>query len=155
MNFFKSIFCILLLCLCSTWNVQAQTTLQELYDQSAPVVGQSEITVNWSAPSTKTNGEALPLEQIAGYELYVMYPSGDMDLIEIAGADATSYTLPVTSPGEYSFAISTVATYGLKAELSGVASAAVGEQSAPAVIGPLRITVICRGEAACSFYLAD
>lgn len=85
-----------------------------------PQPGSSKsLTLSWSAPSSRANGDPLPLSDIAGYEIYYFQEGSDSEqVISINNAQTTTYTTPLLSPGTYIFAISAIDTSNLFSDLS-------------------------------------
>ncbi len=79
-----------------------------------------DITISWSAPTTRANGDPLTVAELAGYEIYY-YLEGDEnngEVIEVTNASATSQELTLTTAGNYYFAIASIDTEGLESEMS-------------------------------------
>lgn len=72
--------------------------------------------VYWSAPTAREDGSALMPEEIAGYEVYHLDASGEMDIIEV-DSGATEYELPLVA-GTHELSIAAVDVYGVKSRLS-------------------------------------
>lgn len=71
----------------------------------------TQITVSWSMPTERENGDPLPLAEIAGYELF---NDCQENPVTIVGGENTSFTLAITLPFSCSFAVLTVDTDGLR-----------------------------------------
>ncbi len=84
-----------------------------------PVVEMQSATLNWVAPTTRSNGEALLLSEIQGYEIY-MIDEGNVHeaVFTIDSNNVTSHTVEELSPGVYHFAIATIDSSNLISELS-------------------------------------
>jgi len=83
--------------------------------------------LSWSIPTTRVNGTALNLSELAGYEIYYTNDSGSVSkTVSVSGGGAVSYTVASIAPGSYHFAISAIDSAGLKSSLSSVVDATFG-----------------------------
>ena len=81
-------------------------------------------TLNWTAPTTNTDGSALT--DLAGYHIhYGTSPSSLSTVIDIASPATLSYTLASLASGTWYFAVSAYTTSGLESALSSTGSKAV------------------------------
>lgn len=77
----------------------------------------------WAAPTKRTNGKALAIGEISGYEVYWTRTKDKMSgVIKVPGGSAVKTKLEVFMPDTYNFAVSAIDTKGLKSPLSGVVS---------------------------------
>lgn len=84
----------------------------------APAVSKS-LTLSWTAPTSRANGDPLLLSELAGYEIYYFLDgSTDEQIIPVNDPATTSYTTAPLPAGTYYFAISAVDTSGVYSELS-------------------------------------
>jgi len=78
----------------------------------------ASVTLKWSAPTTRLDGSAISLSEIAGYRLY--YGSSATNTPNYINLNGTSTQYPVTLPnGTYYFRISAIDTNGYEGALSG------------------------------------
>lgn len=74
--------------------------------------GPGQLTVSWTAPTARSDGTALPIEQIGGYKLYYgMAPGAYLETIDIPGPATTTATVEVP-PGVYYLVMTTYDTEG-------------------------------------------
>ncbi|MCP1677133.1 hypothetical protein J2T57_004307 [Natronocella acetinitrilica] len=72
------------------------------------------LTLSWTAPATRENGDAIALSQIDRYALYIGTSSGSYgDPIEIADTGSNSYALDFLDAGTYYVAMKVADTDGL------------------------------------------
>jgi hypothetical protein len=84
-----------------------------------------KIKLNWTAPSTRADGSALPLSEISGYRVYYLLEGTDSSndtTIAVNGGTTTTLNLTLTTAGSYTFAITTVDRNGLESKLSSAVS---------------------------------
>jgi hypothetical protein len=82
--------------------------------------------VAWTPPTKRIDGAALSIDEIGGYELYVIVDRGNADIIEIAPGTTTSKDITLTFapsdiPHIVSFGIIAVDKNGLKSGFSKIA----------------------------------
>ena len=78
-------------------------------------------TLSWSVPTTRANGSALALGELAGYEIYITTEkSGTSKVVEIKNPQKISHKVSDLSPDTYHFAVSALDINGLASELSEV-----------------------------------
>jgi hypothetical protein len=85
---------------------------------SGSIDGAAKLT--WVAPTEDTNGA--PVSDLAGY--YIYYGTDESDLsqvIPVAGADTTTYTINGLGSGTYYFAVSAYNTMGVDSAQSNIA----------------------------------
>ena len=78
-------------------------------------VALSMMTVSWSIPTERENGNPLSIDQIAGYELYGSCLS---EPLAILGGDNISHSVAVSTPYSCTFTVVTVDTDGLRSVIS-------------------------------------
>jgi hypothetical protein len=79
------------------------------------------IAVNliWSVPTKMTNGDPLLPADIVGYEVYYTSMDGTIsDIVAITSSTTTSAVVMVPTAGTYYFSIGTIATQGVKSEMT-------------------------------------
>jgi hypothetical protein len=77
------------------------------------------VKLNWAVPTARTNGDALSLGDITGYEVYyTSLEANTGDVVVVSGATITSAVVTVPKVGIYYFSISTIDKAGQKSELS-------------------------------------
>ena len=82
-------------------------------------------TLSWSAPVARSDGSALSMREIAGYNLYVWGPDSYSNTININDAYTTSTSITDLASGTYYFAMTALDTEGLESSLSSVATKVV------------------------------
>jgi hypothetical protein len=99
-------------------------------DKSSPITYNNgkycrtyKANIGWTAPAQRVNGTALPLSEIANYEVYwTRTVDSRSGVIKVTGTSLAT-ALEVFTPDTYHFAISAIDTKGLKSPLSSVVSA--------------------------------
>ena len=79
------------------------------------------VSLSWTIPTQRTNGDPLPISQLSGYEIYYYADgssAGSGQVIDINDPTVTTYTTPQLPPATYNFAISAIDTTGLASALS-------------------------------------
>lgn len=74
------------------------------------------ITLSWSHPDSRANGNPLPVSEIAGYELFKVV-NGAYVFIDALPANQ-SHTVSGLMPGTYEFALTVIDSAGLKSSMS-------------------------------------
>lgn len=83
--------------------------------------------ISWSIPVTRTNGTALQVAELKGYEVYWTRASDNAKgVIKISSATQIATAFDVYTPGTYYFAMSAIDTAGLKSPLSTLIEAKLG-----------------------------
>lgn len=86
--------------------------------------GAGAVTLDWTAPTTNSNGSALT--DLAGYQIhYGKSPSSMTTSINVANAGATSYTIGSLTRGTWYFAVSDYTTSGAQSANSTTASESI------------------------------
>lgn len=88
----------------------------------APVPATYSATISWKIPTTRANGDALPITELAGYEIYYTTGTSTQVTIPVTGGALTSYGIKDLAPGTYYFAVAAVDTNGTKSALSQMVS---------------------------------
>jgi len=83
-----------------------------------PIVDLQSIDLSWTEPTQRENGDDLPPEEIANYEIYMT--NGLTGTVIEVQAPATSKTINDLSPGKYLLSIAAIDTDGLKSKRSDV-----------------------------------
>lgn len=84
------------------------------------------ITLSWSVPTQRENGDTLTANEIAGYEIN----DSCGVTVEITG-NTTSYTLPIVLPFDCTFSIVAVDTDGLRSQVSNEITVRFNAPNAP------------------------
>jgi hypothetical protein len=87
-----------------------------------PAAGSYKVKLSWTAPSTRSNGKALPLGEISGYRVYYLREgsnASDDVTVSVPGGNTTSYSVTLGTAGSYTFAVTAVDVNGLESPLSG------------------------------------
>lgn len=86
---------------------------------TTPVTQTAQLT--WTIPTTRADGTALAVSELAGYEVYYTNDSGSVSVtLSVSGASTVSTTVASLTTGNYYFSISAVDSTGLKSALSSV-----------------------------------
>jgi len=105
--------------------VQALTSSSSSSDsESSSSAGSVAVTLNWTEPTTNTNGTALT--DLTGYT--IQYGTSAASLSEVVNIDSpttTSYTVQNLTPGTWYFGIVATASDGTQSTLSNVVSTQV------------------------------
>ena len=89
-------------------------------------VAQSEslVTVSWTSPTLNTNGTAVT--DLAGYHIYYgPTPTQLNQVVDVAGADVTTFVLSNISPGTWYFAVAAYNSEKVESNLSAVLPIAI------------------------------
>ncbi|ARN75004.1 fibronectin type III domain-containing protein [Oceanicoccus sagamiensis] len=97
---------------------EQEVTQEEVTEEAEPF--STSVTLSWSIPTTRLNGDPLTIAELAGYEIYYYLEGDDSngDIITINDGSATSQDIILTAPGTYNFAIATIDADGLESEIS-------------------------------------
>jgi hypothetical protein len=88
---------------------------------AAQAPGTGSAALSWAAPTENEDGT--PIEELAGYRIHVGPSAADLNqLIEVSGADSTTYVVAGLNSGTYYFAVSAYNAFGIEGPLSNVAS---------------------------------
>ena len=84
--------------------------------------------ISWNIPTRRTNGKALAMSELKGYEVYWTRSSDNArGTIRVSSNAQISTLFDVYTPSTYYFAISAIDTKGLKSPLSTLAQAKLGK----------------------------
>lgn len=111
-------------CLMIMVTIAYNSTAQEL------PIPPTQITVSWSMPVERENGDLLLVTEIAGYELY---NDCQEDPETIVGGETTSFTLAIALPFSCSFSVKTVDSDGLRSNLSDSITVTFNPPKAPII----------------------
>ncbi len=78
-------------------------------------------TLNWTAPTTRVNGDALAANEIAGYEVIYYEENagqGAGTVVNISNPATTTYTTPELPMGNWYFALSVIDSEGLYSDFA-------------------------------------
>jgi hypothetical protein len=82
-----------------------------------------DITLSWVAPSTRTDGSALSLSEIAGYRVYMGNSANNLSpIVDLDNGNSERHVVEDLENGTYYFAISVYDTAGNESGLSNVVS---------------------------------
>jgi predicted phage tail protein len=84
------------------------------------------VSLGWTIPATRENGQALSLSELSGYEIYYVAGATDRTVV-VSGGSVATYRITGLAAGSYTFAISAVDTSGAKSALSAVVVVNVGQ----------------------------
>ena len=78
------------------------------------------VTLSWSAPTTRLNGDPLTVAELAGYAIYYYLEGAEEDgeVVSISNPGTTSQSITLSASGTYNFAIATIDTDGLESDMS-------------------------------------
>lgn len=80
---------------------------------------ESVVTVSWTSPTMNTNGTAVT--DLAGYHIYYGPTSTQLNqVVDVAGADVTTFVLSNMSPGTWYFAVAAYNSEKVESTLSAV-----------------------------------
>ena len=80
---------------------------------------QSVVTVSWTSPTLNTNGTAVT--DLAGYHIYYGPTATQLNqVVDVAGADVTTFVLNKMSPGTWYFAVAAYNSEKVESSLSAV-----------------------------------
>lgn len=75
--------------------------------------------LEWLAPSTRTDGDYLPMSELAGYRIYMGTSSDDLaPIVDLNDEGLTRYTVDNLAAGSYFFAVSAYDADGMESGLS-------------------------------------
>lgn len=84
--------------------------------------------ITWNIPIKRTNGTALSMSELKGYEVYWTRTSDNArGTIKVTSNSQVSTLFDVYTPSMYYFAVSAIDTKGLKSPLSTLAQAKLGK----------------------------
>jgi hypothetical protein len=87
----------------------------------SPAPATTSATLNWSTPSVNDDGS--PLSGITGYRIrYGTSPTQLTNSFDVAGSDATRYTVANLPAATYYFSVSTLTSSGAVSQTSGTVS---------------------------------
>jgi len=93
----------------------------------APEFVSGSAMLNWSVPTTRSNGAPLSMAEIAGYEIYLLAEStGETSVIALDDGSMTSYTIDGLSADTYHFSMAAKDSDGNLSALSAVVSKVIG-----------------------------
>lgn len=98
------------------------------------------VVLDWNIPTERENGEALPVEEIGGYEIRYSVDGGEPESLVVPDGTATGYQLDGLSGGSYQFTISAYDTDGLYSEFVSVEARVI--TAGPRAVGGAKATVI-------------
>lgn len=89
-------------------------------NQDQGSAGNTTVSINWNAPSSREDDSPLTMSELSGYEIYYLLDNstGGGGVISISDPSITEYTTDSLRPGTYHFAISSIDTDGLYSTLS-------------------------------------
>jgi hypothetical protein len=93
----------------------------------APEFISGSAILNWSVPTTRSNGAPLSMAEIAGYEIYLLAEStGETSVITLDDGSLTSYSIDGLSADTYHFSMAAKDSDGNLSALSAVVSKVIG-----------------------------
>jgi hypothetical protein len=105
---------------CEIFTASATTALPVSYN----------IKLNWSIPTTRQNGQALPIGELKGYEVYYATDNSTSTandtVVAVSGGSINTSTISKLPAGTYYFSVSAIDINGLKSPLSTMISTKVG-----------------------------
>jgi len=79
--------------------------------------------LSWVAPTTRTDGSPLAMDEIGGYKVYMGSSATDLVLIaDVSDPYTMEYEINSLDEGTYYFAISTYSMSGVESDISAVVS---------------------------------
>ena len=80
-------------------------------------------TLSWTAPSTRADGETLPLSEIDGYRIYMGDSASNLTpVLDINDSSVTQYTLDGLAVGTHYFSVTTYDVNGMESSYSNIVS---------------------------------
>jgi len=116
-KFVAIIFIGALLAACGGGGSTSSTGVTPGTNNPPPAPGTRNVSLNWTAPASRTNGNPVSLSEIGGYKLYVGSVPGDYNPAIDVG-NTTSHTLQSMNPGTYYLALSAYDTNAQESALS-------------------------------------
>lgn len=102
--------------------------LDKVCQVSSVAVASYSAQFSWTIPSIRTNGTALTLSELSGYEIYYTDDSGSVaETVSVSGGSKSAHTLSNIAAGRYHFAISAIDTNGQKSALSSMVDVTFGQ----------------------------
>ncbi len=102
------------------------TETAELAPFDLTVRSRAEATLSWVAPSTREDGTALSLSEIAGYRVYHGLAATDLAvMVDLADPTLTEHTLTDLAAGDHYFALTVYDTGNLESARSAVISKSI------------------------------
>jgi hypothetical protein len=84
------------------------------------------MSLNWSAPTTRTDGSSLNLSEISGYQIYVGTSRSNLQMyVDVNQGHLSSYTIDNMDVGDYYVAIAVYDSNGNSSDLSNVVQKSV------------------------------
>jgi hypothetical protein len=84
-----------------------------------PVVG--DVSLEWVAPTTRTDGSSLDMSEIGGYKVYMGTSDDSLEqVIDLADNSVSDYVVEDLATGDYYFAVTTYDTEGNESSYSNV-----------------------------------
>ena len=103
-----------------TLNANSVATITILDNDTAQL---GSTTLSWTAPSTRADGEALPLSEIDGYRIYMGDSTSNLTpIIDINDSSVTKYTLDGLTVGTHYFSVTTYDINGMESSYSNIVS---------------------------------
>ena len=79
------------------------------------------VSLSWSVPTTRENGEPLLVGELAGYEIYIIAEASGLDqVVAVSDPLSTSHAIDDLASDTYHFSISSIDTDGLRSSPSGL-----------------------------------
>lgn len=146
----KTIYLAILLLLSTAVSAQ---TMDDLYASTDRPVTPAKLVLNWTIPTARENGDVLEDGDLSGYQIYLIPPTGEQEVIPVNDPLATSHDLMLSEPGEYLISIAAVDSNKLKSARSETVSADIVAPSPPNMPGSITVKVVCEKGSNCTFYL--
>jgi hypothetical protein len=84
-----------------------------------PVIG--DVSLEWVAPTTRTDGSALDMSEIGGYKVYMGTSDDNLEqVVDLADSSISDYVVEDLATGDYYFAVTTYDTEGNESSYSNV-----------------------------------
>ena len=128
-----------------------------MYDAQPRNIAMGNFGITWAIPDTRENGDALAVDKIDHYELYITGNTSagqNVDqLIIIEGGATTTADVPIMGDGSYVFAMAAVDTDGLASKLTDYEPIDVLAKSRPSKMPSFSVDIVCEDGAICNFYI--
>lgn len=114
---YRLLIATLLVSLLSACGGSSSTTTSSAASQT--VSTSDDVNLSWTVPATRTDGSYLPLNELAGYRVYMGTSSSSLSpLVDLNDDTITSYTVTNLPAGSYYFAVSAYDTDGTESGYS-------------------------------------
>lgn len=106
-------------------------------------------SVSWDMPTQRESGELLTPDEIQGYVVHVLNPTGVVSEMTVDGALSTATTYPADTPGTYTFMVKAVDINSISSDYS----IPIEKNLKSPISQPTGVTIVvtCEGGSQCTF----